>query len=551
MKKLLALLLALVMTFSLVACGSSNDADDTADEKTNNTEKAPEEDKKEEVVLDGKEVAGETSDSSKSGRTDLNLVMGTVLASADPHNNTQINGELLMWNVYEGLFFVTDTGDLEPRIAESYELADDNVTYTVKLREGVKFHNGETLTADDVVYSYERVKQFPAHATIYETVASVEKVDDLTVKIVSTDTMPMFMQQICKIKILNKADAEQYGDTANINTDTIMAGTGPYIMTKLEPDTNIQLKAFEDYYLGAAAIKDVNYKVMTDASTVLAALETGEVDFASSTTANIPVIEANENLQAILNPSTHCSYIKLDWMENEVLADKRVRQAINYALNKEEIMYGCYDGYGDIAENMAREGLIFGATTEDVTVYDYNPEKAKELLAEAGYADGVDIGTLWACGQLYFGQGAQIMQQQLADVGITVECQLLEQKTVEGAIFRGEADWDMAFHGGAMTVDSDNFYNWQFNPSSGTYVGKGSAGKVYDINPRLVELGEAAKTEMDRDAREALYKEFWQIAQDEAYVTTIFHRYNVYAASKLLNVKLYTSYYYLYDFSWQ
>ncbi|MBE6970460.1 MAG: ABC transporter substrate-binding protein [Ruminococcaceae bacterium] len=548
MKKSIAMLLALVMVFGLCACGGTANQE-AAKEEPAAAPAAPVE--KAEVELEGTEVAGETDDGSVSGRTDLNLAMATVLGTNDIHQNSQINGELLMWNVYEGLFFVTDTGELEPRLAESYEVAEDNKTYTVKLREGVKFHNGEEFTSADVVHSYERVRNYPTHAAIYEYIESVEAVDDYTVTIVATDTVARFMANICKIKIVSKTDAEKFGEDAGIDLEHTMAGTGPYYFTEFKPDSSIKLAAFADYYMGEAAIKEVNYKVMTDASTILAALETGEVDFASTTTANIPVIEANESLQAICNPSTHNSYIKFDWMENEALSNKLVRQAICYALNKEEIMYGCYDGYGDIAENFAREGLIFGATTEDVTVYDYNPEKAKELLAEAGYADGVDIGTLWACGQLYFGQGAQIMEQQLAAVGITVKCELLEQKTVEGAIFRGEADWDMAFHGGAMTVDSDAFYDWMFNPVAGTYVGKGSGGQLFDINPRLVELGEAAKVELDAEKRAELYKEFWQIAQDEAYVISIFHRYNAYGANKLLNVKLYTTYYYLYDWSWQ
>ncbi len=536
MKRVLALLLALCMVFSLAACTSSQPAEPAEPAESTETTQPAE--------------TTEPAQTAEPARTDLNLVMATVLGTDDPQQNNQINGQLLMWNVYEGLFFVTDTGELEPRIAESYEVADDDVTYTVKLRKGVKFHNGEELTSEDVVHSFERIRNYPAYASSYENVASVEAVDDYTVKITSSEPIAIFMPTICNVKIVSKTDSEKFGEDAGIDFEHTMAGTGPYYFTEFKPDTSIGLAAFEDYYLGAAPIKTVHYKVMTDASTILAALETGEVDFASVSTANVPVVEGNDHLQSILNPSTHDSYIKFDWMENEALADKRVRQAICYALNKEEIMYGCYDGYGDLAGNFAREGLVFGATS-DVETYEYNPEKAKELLKEAGYENGVDIGTLWAVGTLYFAQGAQIMQQELADVGITVKCELLEQKTVEGAIFRGEADWDMAFHGGAMAVDSDNFYNWMFNPVSGTYVGVGSGGQRFDINPRLVELGQQAKTELDRSKREELYHEFWQLAQEEAYVIAIFHRYNAYGADKNLNVNLHTNYYYLNEWSWK
>lgn len=522
MKKTLALLLALCMIFSLCACGSKTE-----------------------------ELSKEPNETQTAARTDLNVVIGTVLGTNDVQQNSQISGQLLMWNVYEGLFFVKeDSGELEPRIAESYDLADDNVTYTVHLRKGVKFHNGQELTADDVVYSFERIRNFPAYAANYEKVASVEKVDDYTVKIVSAIPYVTFMSTICSIKIVNKADAEKFGEDAGLDLDHTMAGTGPYYFTEFNPDTSITLAAFEDYYRGPAEIKEVHYKVMTDASTVIAALETGEVDFASVSTANVPVIESNDDLQAILNPSTHDSYLKFNWVDNKALADKRVRQAICYAIDKEEIMYGAYDGYGDIAENFAREGLVFGGTTDGVNTYPHDPEKAKALLAEAGYADGLDIGTIWAIGTNYFAKGAQIIEQQLAEVGITVKCQLLEQKAVENAIFRYEDSWDLAFHGGAMSVDSDNFYNWMFNPTSGTYVGKGSGGKVIDINARLLELGEAAKSEFDSAKRAEMYKEFWQIAQDEAYVVSVFHRYNAYGAAKDLNAVLGVNYYYLYDFSW-
>lgn len=481
----------------------------------------------------------------------INLAMQTVMGNCDPHQNNTINGNNLLWNVYEGMFFIDDVGDLIPRVADSYEVSEDGLTYTVHLNPAVKFHNGDPVTAEDVAYSLTRVADYSAWVEKVSHIASMEVVDANTLKIVADSTMAIFMNSLSQIMILSKADCEKYGQDAGLDIDHVIAGTGPYTFTEFKPDSSIKLTAFADYYRGPAAIKNVNYKVMTDASTILAALETGEIDFASTTTGNIEVIEGNDNLALIMNPSTHNSYLKFNWFDNEILADKRVRQAVCYAINKEEVMFGCYDGYGDIAENFAREGLVFGATTDGVTVYDYNPEKAKELLAEAGYPDGVDLGTIWACGTLYFAQGAQIMQQELADVGIKVECQLLEQKAVENAIFRDEDKWDLAFHGGAMTVDSDNFYDWMFNPAAGTYVGRGAGDARYDINPRLVELGEQAKTTVDREARAELYKEFWQIAQDEAYVVSIFHRYNPYAANKDLNVNLYTSSYYLYDFSWK
>ncbi len=506
---------------------------------------------KDNEAVRGGVYAGATSDGSVSRRNDLRLVMRTILGTTNPHDINSINGELLVWNIYEGLFFVDDVGNLEPRLAEKYEVADDKVTYTVYLRKGVKFHNGTELKAHDVAYSFERARNFARMATLVSHIVSCKAVDDYTLKIVSDVPVALFMSQISSIKIVSQEDAEKFGESAGVDLEHTMAGTGPYYFTEFKPDTSIELTAFEGYYRGEAKIKKVHYSVINDMSTILVALEAGEIDFASISPAHVPVAQSDETLRVYLNPSTHASYIKFNWFDNKILADKRVRQAVCYALNKEEILYGCYDGYGDIAKNLAREGYVFGATNEGVNTYEHDPKKARALLVEAGYPDGVDIGSLWAIGTLYYAQGAQIMQQELAAVGITCSLQLLEQATVENTIFRGANHWGMAFHGGAMMVDSDRFYDWMFNPISGTYVGRGADNKRSAINPRLVELGEVGKTTLDPEKRKEIYKEFWKIAQDEAYVIALFHRYNPYSANKLLNVKLYTTYYYLYDWSWQ
>ena len=377
MKKLLAIILCAIL-FNLIGYLAFAEAAGPVDNE----------------AVRGGVYAGATSDGSVSGRSDLKLVMPTILGTTNPHDINAINGELLVWNVYEGLFFVDDIGNIEPRLAERYDVADDNVTYTIHLRKGVKFHNGEELKASDVAYSYERARKFSRMAVYVQHIASCEAIDDYTVKMVSDIPVALFIAQVSRVKIISRKDAEKFGDSAGIDLEHTLAGTGPYRFTAFKPDTKIELAAFSDYYLGEAKIKKVSYAVVTDLSTILVSLEAGEIDFASISPAHVPVVQGNSALRVYLNPSTHDSYIKFNWFDNKVLADKRVRQAICYALNKKEILYGCYDGYGDIAQNFAREGYVFGATNEGVNVYDHDPEKARALLAEAGYPNGVDIGSL-------------------------------------------------------------------------------------------------------------------------------------------------------------
>ncbi len=521
MKKALSLILVLAMLVSLTACGQG-----------------------------GQQSAASTEGESTAKRDDVNIALGEVIGTTDPHMTSSINGKIVLNNAYEGLFFVGDDGSLTPQLAESYDVSDDNLTYTVHLRSGVKFHNGETMTADDVAYSLQHGKEAGRYSVKYAHLVNWEVVDEKTIKLTTDAPVATFMMGINDIKIVSKKDGEAFGDSIGIDIEHTLAGTGPYYFTEFNPDTSIKLEAFKDYYRGEATIKKINFKVMTDSSTIIAALETGEVDFASISTGNVEVVEKNENLEVIKKATTHNSFIKFNVCDKEILRDKRIRQAVCFAINKEEVLYGCYDGFGDVAGNFARVGMMIGATEDGVETYEYNPAKAKELLAAAGYPNGIDLGTIWAQTTMYFSKAAQIILQQLADVGITVKLVEREAAAFNDAVYRGKEDWDICFGGNIRTGDSDEWYDWVFNPESSNYLGMGASGR-YMINEHLVELGEKAKMTMDPVERNEVYKEFWQLAQDEAYIISIFHRNNIFGQNKNLNTKLYQQYYYVFDWSWK
>lgn len=482
----------------------------------------------------------ETSTSSVH-RDDLNLNIRTMVGKTDPNSTMQIHSHLMLWNVYEGLFHYGEDSTIQPRVAESYEIADDNMTYTIHLRKGIKFHNGEEVKSSDVIYSFDRAMTLPEVTSYTSCIKSYKAIDDYTLEFVAKKPMAMFLYNVSYIKIYSAKALKEYGDKAFLTTETSLCGTGPYFIEQFEPENTTILKAFPDYYRGEAKIKTVRYKYMTDLSTGLIGFEAGEADFVDCPTANVAEMKEKNKYNIYLNSTSHNTFLAMN-INKAPLNNKLVRQAIAYALNKEEILFGAYDNYGDIAENWARKDKIFGGTTDGVNVYSYNPEKAKELLSQAGYPNGLDVGKITCIGTLYFNKAAQVIQQNLSDVGIKVEVEALEQAAVEDALYYSQT-FDMACHGDNMKIDSDIVYDAYFSTEQAT--------TMKNMNPKIYELGNKGKVELDPEKRKEIYKELWATVMDEASHIPLFHRYNPYIADPNLNVVMGVNYYYIYDWSWK
>lgn len=527
MKKLVLSLVVIMLLTTFTSCTQPSQG------PTQDASPDPNENISESVIVE--------ADSSSKDRTDLNLVIRTMIGKTDPNSTMQIHAHLLLWNVYEGLFHYGEDSVIEPRIAESYEVSDDQQTYTIYLRKGTKFHNGEEVKASDVIYSFDRAMTLPEMTSYTSCIKSYKAIDDYTVEFVSNTPMAMFIYNVSYIKIYSEKALREYGENAFLTAETSLCGTGPYYIDQFEPEKSITLKAFTDYYRGEARIKDVRYKYMTDTATALIGFEAGEFDFVDCPTANVADMKAKNKYNIYLNSTSHNTFLAMN-INKEPFNNKLVRQAIGYALNKEEILYGAYDNYGDLAENWARADKIFGGTADGVTIYNYNPEKAKELLVKAGYPDGFDAGNISCIGTMYFNKAAQIIQQNLADIGIKAEVEAIEQAAVEDKLYYSQT-FDMACHGDNMKIDSDIVYDAYFSTEQAT--------TMKNMNPKIYELGNKGKTELDSNKREDIYKELWATVMDEASHIPLFHRFNPYIADPNLDVVIGVNYYYIYDWSWK
>ena len=281
--------------------------------------------------------------------------------------------------IYDTLLYYSPDGtkDPEPRIAESYEISDDGLDYTFHLRDDVTFHDGTPVTADDVVFSIELYKASEYQGSQISMLSSVEATDEHTVVCHLDAPYSPFLQGICSPMIASKAYYESSEDDFVNNP----IGTGPYKFVSRAKGSNIKLEANEDYYRGAPEIKEVTFEVIPDSSTKAIALQTGEVNFAEIDSATKPQLEANPAITIAEVPTSAFSYIAMN-TEKEPFNDVKVRQAINYAIDRDNLVAVCYDGEAEVNSNIcAKERFGYSG---DQFQYTYDPEKAKALLAEAG-----------------------------------------------------------------------------------------------------------------------------------------------------------------------
>lgn len=507
-KGIWALVLMLLFSLALVGCNKSAGTD--------------------EKPADEGDTAGETSGGQ------LVFARGGDSTSLDPAITTEGEAFRVTDNLYETLvnFGPQDT-EIEPGLATDWTPSEDGLTHTLNLREGVKFHDGTDFNAEAVVFNFERWKAGDAEQFAYYTsqfgdkIDSVTAVDEYTVEFKLNAPIAPFYKNLAMspFGIASPAALEEFGDDFFKNP----VGTGPFKFKEWKENDRITIVKNEDYWQeGLPKLDEVIFTVIPENSARLNALATGEADLIDGVNfSDKATIDSNPDLQVIERPSLNVGYLGLTSTRGP-LKDKLVRQALNYAVNKQQIIDAFYAGAADPAINPMPP--VIAGYNPDVADYPYDPEKAKELLAEAGYPDGFEM-ELWAMpvARPYMPEGqkvAEALQKMFEAVGVKAKIVTYEWGTYLDKAAKGEADTFLLGWTGD-NGDADNFLYVLLDQDS-----IGSNNYSYYQNAEVHELLLKAQASSDQAEREELYKQAQVIIKDDAPWIPLVHSTPLLAASK-------------------
>lgn len=436
----------------------------------------------------------------------LVVAQGADAKSLDPHASNDGPSAHIRTQIYNTLVKITEEVEMEPALAESWEKIDDT-TWEFKLREGVKFHNDEELKASDVVFSLERMKESEEVAHIIEAIESVEAKDDYTVIIKTEEPFGPLLAHLSHpcTAILSEKAVTEAGD----EYDQHPIGTGPFKFVDWKAGDKITLERFDDYFEGPANVKDLVFQVVPEATNRTIGLESGEIDIAYDIEPiDLERVEEHENLELISEPGLETTYAGFN-CEKEPFDDPKVRQAINYAIDVDEIIDVVMEGAGKKAISPINENVI--GYKDDLDLYDYNPEKAKELLKEAGYADGFTT-TLWLNDENPVrGRIAEIIQAQLKEVNIDVELESVEWAAFLDRTAQGEHD---IFILGWTTETGDADYGLYPLFHSSQHGGAGN--RTFYTNSEVDKLLEEGRVCTDEKERLETYGKAQELIVEDA-----------------------------------
>lgn len=477
MKKILALTLALLMIFGLVACGGSTP---TASAPSGTTPTPG--------------ASGSTE--SKATKTHLNYAFGAAIVGLDPQGtgfSKTVCLQLYKW-IYDPLVDVTNDAEVYGCLAESWTVSADGMTYVFKLRPNVKFHSGNTMTAKDVVWTLNRAKDtMPNTKSDTSSIDTVTATGDLEVTVKLKQPNNAFLYFMSKISILEQASVEAQGE--NFGNAPHGAGTGAFKITSYEPNSKVQMEKFQDYWNieNTGNIQTADIHIITNASTRLTALQTGEIDFCEIPAANFDDVKGNKNITTFLVDSTKTTHVVINhYREGSPLTDVRVRQAMRYAIDQEAIVKIALSDMGTMAYTLCSPKLAGVDDTDFKDDYSYNPEKAKQLLAEAGYPNGFTLENPF----VFTGANksdVQMLQEMWAAVGIHVTLEQAESAAASDKAKSGYHDvyintTPYLFH---MALARKFLHSAQYKTAVAKY-------NIPELD-ECIEKGEAATTDKERD----------------------------------------------------
>ncbi|MBO8142129.1 MAG: ABC transporter substrate-binding protein [Firmicutes bacterium] len=352
-------------------------------------------------------------------------------------------------NVLEGLVKVDRSGALTPGLAESWTVSPDATEYVFRLRRGVRFHNGQEFTSADVKAKFERARDPESGHTnqrYYTSIASIETPDPYTVIFRMSEPDAEFLYNLARPdSVIVPAGTE---DTQGVHP----VGTGPFRFVEWVRGSHVRLERFEDYWNQPLPYLDsVTFRFITDPNTQVAALLAGDIDAVTGAVTAEQALRVQQagGFQVIQGPTTNTVILAMN-NSRPPLDDVRVRRAITHAINREEVMIGAEFGFGTPIGSHMTPAEPYYADMTGVTPYD--PDRARALLAEAGYADGLELTLSLPVSYTYALRSGEIAAGQLARVGIRVNIELVEWSTWLSRIF-GQADYDLTVIGHAEPMD--------------------------------------------------------------------------------------------------
>lgn len=501
-------LLCLVTMLIASACGSSSEpASDSPSESTGA----------------GGSTTPAASADGPSG--ELTVALSVDVTTLDPHMVSDLVTNGVLVNIYEGLLWrKPDSSEVVPQLAESYERIDDT-TWEFKLRQGVKFHNGEDFNAEAVKFSLERSlnpEQKSPQRNFVAVIDEIQIVDDYTVRIITDGPVPSLPTRLTTLPalIVPPAYTKEMGDQ-HLAANPV--GTGPFKFVEWTKDDHLTIEANPDYWDGAPKVQKVVFRPITETSARIAALQTGEADIVT----NLPpdqaaALENSGDFRVEGVPSVLVVYLSLDAVRDVPTAKKEIREAINLAIDRETIVNDILRGYGRVsASAVSPEVFAYDDTLEP---YPYDPERAKQLLQEAG-AENLSLTIHGPSGR--YAMDREILQAvagYLQAVGIDASIQTHEWGEYASINYGRDEP-------GTLSLLGFGGYG-TFLPELVLYPTFKSGERLSTTaDPELDALMEEGQNELDPERRADLFKQAQRRIYDQYYRVSLHQQYDIYGVS--------------------
>ncbi|MAS07068.1 MAG: ABC transporter substrate-binding protein [Ahrensia sp.] len=481
------------------------------------------------------------------------LVVGQIAEpkSLDPSAVTAVNDFRILVNLYDGLTRYKDgTLEVEPALAESWTISDDGTVYSFKLREGVAFHDGSPFNAEAVKFHFERMlnEDHPFHDTgpfplsfFFSSVDTITAVDDMTVEFKLKEPYAPFLSNLAYPTglIVSPEAVKKYGAEFGRHP----SGSGAYKFAEWEANSRVVVEKNPDYWDGAPDLEAIIYRPITDANTRIAEMLSGGLDIMVEVPPDsLAQFRTDDSFTVYEQAGPHVWFLILNAKEGP-FANKEIRQAANYAINKKALVENILQGTAEVAAGPTPPAFAW-AYNDSLQPYPYDPEKAKQMLADAGY-DGSPVTfyvTEGGSGMLDPIAMGTAIQADLEAVGMDVSIETYEWNTFLGKVnpgLEGKADMaEMAW----MTNDPDTLPFLALRTEA--FPDKGGFNSGYYSNPKVDELLEEARRATDQGKRAELYKQMQEIVQEDApWVFVANWKQNAVTKTSVENFKLQPSFF--------